>query len=165
MSISSDIDVTSCDHNNSIFDDNIDVVAASTADNNSTDDTSHPALDEQVKRTIRRKRRKQLLMERPSAVEFSDVCFYTVLLIDTICLSIILHTVLSSSFPSRKLYVALCLKVLWLKHLLLSPLLCYLCLPFITLYSVTHSLLFSTVRITFNFSYSLNFRNVGNYST
>jgi len=75
LSLSSDIDVTSCDHHSSVFDDacDVDVLNVSTPDN-STDDTSRQTEGVQMKRTVRSKRRKQLLTERPAAAEFSEVC-------------------------------------------------------------------------------------------
>jgi len=72
-SSSSDIDIISSDHNSNVYDEDIDVVAESTPDNNSTDDTSRRSGSERVKRTVRSKWRKQLLTERPAAAEFSEV--------------------------------------------------------------------------------------------
>jgi len=80
LSINSDVDVTSCDQSSIVFDDDscdIDVIGTSTPDNSSTE-------GEQARRTIRNKRRKQLLTERLTAPEFSEVCFLIVIMI-TIC--------------------------------------------------------------------------------
>ena len=80
MSSDSDIDVMSCDYNSNFFDDDvcdIDVVAASAADNNSTDDTSHQAESDHANRTNRSKQRKQLLTERPASADFSEVSLCT----------------------------------------------------------------------------------------
>ena len=92
LSSSSDIDVMSSDHNGVILDDDecdIDVVASSTPDL-STDDTG-----EDVKKTFRSKRRKQLLTERAMHAEFSEVSLYVLLpsnVMIVICLCDILHT-------------------------------------------------------------------------
>jgi len=66
LSSSSDIDIISSDHNDVVLDEDerdIDVVAASTPDDTSKD----------VNRTIGSKRRKQLLTERATHSEFSEV--------------------------------------------------------------------------------------------
>jgi len=69
LSSSSDIDIISSDHNDIVLDEDecdVDVVAASTPDDTGKD----------VNRTIGRKRRKQLLTERATHAEFSEVSLY-----------------------------------------------------------------------------------------
>jgi len=77
-SLSSDVDVTSCDLSSVVDDDSCDVniVTASTPDHSADDMTSHQREHAQLKRIARTKRKKQLLTERPSSAELSHVCFY-----------------------------------------------------------------------------------------
>ena len=93
-SSSSDINVMSCDHNSNVFDEgscDIDVVDMSTPDDNSTDDTDH-SESEHVQRTIRSKRRKQLLAARPEAVEYSEVSLYSCDLVRSTCHLFVVYT-------------------------------------------------------------------------
>ena len=63
----SDVDIISCDPDEDSLGD-VDVVAALTADNTSTDGSNQADGDR-----VRSKRRKQLLAERNAATNFSDV--------------------------------------------------------------------------------------------
>ena len=74
-SSSSDIDITSYDHNSSGDDAcDIDVVGLSTPDNSCTDGTSR---QERARKTVGN-RPKQLLAKRAAAADFSEVSLYAV---------------------------------------------------------------------------------------